>query len=264
MRPLPLIVPSLLAASCATLANAQSVVGWGGYGFSNIDDMSSIVQVAGGFTHSIARKSDGTVVCFGDGSSATGATASRTYAAAGTSTVLLFCANLTIQRWEYVLAAPWTSSRAMRVIQESQRDRGYITDLISDYAVEFIGKQKGPFLLSVHYTAPHWPWETRDDADTAHFDPAGNGGGNFGPECPALDRDVQIVIANQPGAAIDEAQRQIRFTRTRGAKQQHTVALDGDGGGVDLMRCFEMRHGQTKQEGRNYRMKITAPREGAQ
>jgi arylsulfatase A-like enzyme len=40
---------------------------------------------------------------------------------------------------------------------------GYMTDLISDYAVEFIGRQKGPFLLSVHYTAPHWPWETRAD-----------------------------------------------------------------------------------------------------
>ena len=21
-----------------------------------------------------------------------------------------------------------------------------------------------PFFISVHYTAPHWPWETRDDA----------------------------------------------------------------------------------------------------
>jgi len=42
---------------------------------------------------------------------------------------------------------------------------GYLTDLISDHAVEFIGRQKGqaPFLLSVHYTAPHWPWETRTD-----------------------------------------------------------------------------------------------------
>ncbi len=40
---------------------------------------------------------------------------------------------------------------------------GYVTDLISDRAVEFIGRQKGPFLLSVHYTAPHWPWETRED-----------------------------------------------------------------------------------------------------
>jgi arylsulfatase A-like enzyme len=43
---------------------------------------------------------------------------------------------------------------------------GYLTDLISDRAVEFIGRQRGrsaPFLLSVHYTAPHWPWETRED-----------------------------------------------------------------------------------------------------
>ena len=50
---------------------------------------------------------------------------------------------------------------------EQERERiGYLTDLISDGAVEFIGRQRGakdPFLLSVHYTAPHWPWETRAD-----------------------------------------------------------------------------------------------------
>lgn len=53
---------------------------------------------------------------------------------------------------------------------EQERERtGYLTDLISDRAVEFIGRQRGaggtsaPFLLSVHYTAPHWPWETRAD-----------------------------------------------------------------------------------------------------
>jgi arylsulfatase A-like enzyme len=43
---------------------------------------------------------------------------------------------------------------------------GYLTDLISDHAVDFIQRQKGseaPFLLSVHYTAPHWPWEGRGD-----------------------------------------------------------------------------------------------------
>src|SRR5438270_2414516 len=39
---------------------------------------------------------------------------------------------------------------------------GYLTDLISERAVEFVRGRKGkrePFLLSVHYTAPHWPWE---------------------------------------------------------------------------------------------------------
>jgi arylsulfatase A-like enzyme len=43
---------------------------------------------------------------------------------------------------------------------------GYVTDLISDRAVDFVSRQGGkrsPFLLSVHYTAPHWPWETRAD-----------------------------------------------------------------------------------------------------
>jgi arylsulfatase A-like enzyme len=40
----------------------------------------------------------------------------------------------------------------------------YLTDLLSDRAVRFIeqrGADRSPFLLSLHYTAPHWPWETR-------------------------------------------------------------------------------------------------------
>jgi arylsulfatase A-like enzyme len=40
---------------------------------------------------------------------------------------------------------------------------GYLTDLISDRACEVVGRARHPFMLSVHYTAPHWPWETRGD-----------------------------------------------------------------------------------------------------
>jgi arylsulfatase A-like enzyme len=43
---------------------------------------------------------------------------------------------------------------------------GYLTDLIADGAVNFVEHQREsgrPFLLSVHFTAPHWPWETRAD-----------------------------------------------------------------------------------------------------
>jgi len=48
--------------------------------------------------------------------------------------------------------------------EEERARTGYLTDLISDGAVEFIGRRgREPFLLSVHYTAPHWPWETRGD-----------------------------------------------------------------------------------------------------
>ncbi len=48
---------------------------------------------------------------------------------------------------------------------------GYFTDLISKRAVDFIGKSSPaqPFFMSVHYTAPHWPWLTRDDrAESLH------------------------------------------------------------------------------------------------
>jgi len=48
---------------------------------------------------------------------------------------------------------------------------GYLTDLLSRRAVEVVeraAREPGtPFLLSLHYTAPHWPWETRDDAHLA-------------------------------------------------------------------------------------------------
>ncbi|GAB1385490.1 sulfatase-like hydrolase/transferase [Melaminivora sp.] len=46
---------------------------------------------------------------------------------------------------------------------------GYLTDLITQRSVDYVqrmaeGARAGtPFFLSVHYTAPHWPWETRDD-----------------------------------------------------------------------------------------------------
>jgi arylsulfatase A-like enzyme len=48
---------------------------------------------------------------------------------------------------------------------------GYLTDLLSRRAVDHVHRMAQspdqPFLLSLHYTAPHWPWETRDDAAIA-------------------------------------------------------------------------------------------------
>lgn len=43
---------------------------------------------------------------------------------------------------------------------------GYMTNLLGDRAaqtVEGFAKSKEPFLLSLHFTAPHWPWEGPDD-----------------------------------------------------------------------------------------------------
>jgi arylsulfatase A-like enzyme len=52
--------------------------------------------------------------------------------------------------------------------EERSTATGYFTDLISDRAVDFIDRQAqgaDSFFMSVHYTAPHWPWLTRDDAE---------------------------------------------------------------------------------------------------
>ena len=49
---------------------------------------------------------------------------------------------------------------------------GYLTDLISERAVDWVEARRGkpqPFFLSLHYTAPHWPWETRADESEARL-----------------------------------------------------------------------------------------------
>jgi arylsulfatase A-like enzyme len=55
---------------------------------------------------------------------------------------------------------------------EEHHEIGYLTDLLSAKAVDYVKRQgattdQKPFFLSLHYTAPHWPWETRDDAHLA-------------------------------------------------------------------------------------------------
>jgi arylsulfatase A-like enzyme len=43
---------------------------------------------------------------------------------------------------------------------------GYMTNLLGDRAVQTIegyARSREPFLLSLHFTAPHWPWEGPDD-----------------------------------------------------------------------------------------------------
>jgi arylsulfatase A-like enzyme len=57
--------------------------------------------------------------------------------------------------------------------EEPRREVGYLTDLLSQRAIDYVQRQAAaaragrPFFLSLHYTAPHWPWESRDDAQVA-------------------------------------------------------------------------------------------------
>lgn len=48
--------------------------------------------------------------------------------------------------------------------------QGYLTHLLSDRAVEYVHEHAGsqqPFFLSLHYTAPHWPWSVPSQAEAS-------------------------------------------------------------------------------------------------
>ena len=78
---------------------------------------------------------------------------------------------------------------------------GYYTDLLGDRAAGFIRRQvkAQPFLLSLHYTAPHWPWEGPKEEEVSqqienifHYD-----GGNlatYGKMVAALDASIGRVL----------------------------------------------------------------------
>ncbi len=54
---------------------------------------------------------------------------------------------------------------------------GYMTDLLTQRAVEYINRRhEKPFYLSLHYTAPHWPWEGPKDiavSNAMKYNPVG-------------------------------------------------------------------------------------------
>ena len=101
---------------------------------------------------------------------------------------------------------------------------GYLTDLISDRAVRFIDRQRGrraPFLLSVHYTAPHWPWETREDEAVAHsIEKISHTDGGSVPTYLAMIRHMDEGIGRIL-AALD----------TTGAAEDTIVVFTSDNGG---------------------------------
>ena len=79
---------------------------------------------------------------------------------------------------------------------------GYLTRLLGDRAVATIGdyaKAKQPFFLSLHFNAPHWPWEGPDDeaesqrvSTLADFD--GGDLATYGRMVTALDAQVGRVL----------------------------------------------------------------------
>ncbi len=84
------------------------------------------------------------------------------------------------------------------------REVGYLTELLGNRAVNAINgyaKSKKPFLLSLHFSAPHWPWEAPGDeaesdrlraASLFHFD--GGTQATYRRMVEAMDAEVGRVL----------------------------------------------------------------------
>ncbi len=78
---------------------------------------------------------------------------------------------------------------------------GYMTDLLGDEAVRRIHEAtERPLFLSLHFTAPHWPWEGRENHSvsatlslTQHYD--GGTLETYGEMVEAMDENVGKVLA---------------------------------------------------------------------
>ena len=79
---------------------------------------------------------------------------------------------------------------------------GYMTNLLGDRAVQTIegyAKAKDPFLLSLHFTAPHWPWEGPDDEAESKrirsiFDRDGGSQKTYAAMVQSLDDNIGRVL----------------------------------------------------------------------
>ena len=118
---------------------------------------------------------------------------------------------------DYFTHCSSTGQHDLYLNDAEQQEDGYLTDLITDHGLDFVRRMAGgarsgtPFFLSLHYTAPHWPWETRDDE--------------------ALAQEVRGNLFHLHGGNIDTYRRMIHHMdegigRIMAALQRHGIARD--------------------------------------
>ena len=89
---------------------------------------------------------------------------------------------------------------------------GYTTDILTRRAVEYVRRpHKKPFYLSLHYTAPHWPWEGPKDVAVSNamkYGPVGfRAGGSikiYAEMMKSLDSGIGKVLTALKIAGLDK------------------------------------------------------------
>ena len=120
---------------------------------------------------------------------------------------------------------------------------GYMTDLLSDRAVEFISRQRDrPFYLSLHYTAPHSPWEGPGDRTIDHT--------KHGPG-PMIEGGSANIFASMMKSLDDGIGRVFEALHRGGLERNTLVIFTSDNGGERYSRNlpFSFRKGSLFEGG---------------
>jgi arylsulfatase A-like enzyme len=105
---------------------------------------------------------------------------------------------------------------------------GYLTDLLTERAVNYVTRRRtSPFFLSLHYTAPHWPWQGPKGGESVTFtdktiEPMTMGGGGslklYSEMMHSLDDGVGRVMKTLNAASL-HTKTLVIFTSDNGGER---------------------------------------------
>ena len=109
------------------------------------------------------------------------------------------------------------------------RQSGYLTDLLGSRAVEVLNgyaKSRQPFMISLHFSAPHWPWEAPgDEAESERLRQAGHRG------LVDLDGGTQATYQRMIEAMDRQIGRVLKALHANGLTENTIVIFTSDNGG---------------------------------
>ena len=117
---------------------------------------------------------------------------------------------------------------------------GYLTHLLTERAVSYVKKRRSaPFFLSLHYTAPHWPWQGPKGGETVTFtdntiEPVKMARGGslklYAEMMKSLDEGVGRVMQAIRGAGVDRRTLVIFTSDNGGERFSYQWPFSGDKG----------------------------------
>jgi len=113
--------------------------------------------------------------------------------------------------------------------QEKANDEGYLTDLFADRAVstiESLTRAAAPFFISLHFNAPHWPWEGPHDVEEARRLTERGAGAIVHYDGGSLATYAQMVLAMDAGIG-----RVLGALERAGVAENTIVVFTSDNGG---------------------------------